>query len=114
MKPLREAIQDYLSLRRSLGFKLVEAGVELTRFADFMERQSASQVTTPLALAWAQQKTSVDPINWAKRHEPHPLFRAPSQRHRPANRDPSGEPIALPPSPGSALHLLRGRDRAAA
>ena len=67
MKPLREAIQDYLSLRRSLGFKLVEAGVELTRFADFMERQSASQVTTRLALVWAQQKTSVDPINWAKR-----------------------------------------------
>ena len=67
MKPLREAIQEYLSLRRSLGFKLVEAGVELTRFADFMERQSASHVTTRLALAWAQHKTSVDPMNWAKR-----------------------------------------------
>ena len=67
MNALREAIQSYLSLRRSLGFKLWEAGVELMRFADFMERQGASHITTHLALLWAQEKTSVEPMNWAKR-----------------------------------------------
>jgi integrase/recombinase XerD len=67
MKPLREAVQDYLDLRRSLGFKLSEAGVELMRFADFMEQQSAPRITNHLALTWAQEKTGINPMNWAKR-----------------------------------------------
>ncbi len=67
MNSMREAIQGYLSLRRSFGFKLAEAGVELMRFADFMEQQGASHITVHLALLWAQEKTSVEPMNWAKR-----------------------------------------------
>lgn len=67
MSSLRGAIQEYLSLRRSLGFKLSEAGTELMRFADFMEKQSASHITTPLALLWSQEKTTCKPMNWAKR-----------------------------------------------
>jgi integrase/recombinase XerD len=67
MKPLREAIQDYLSLRRSLGFKLHDAGAALAHFASFMEQHGAIHVTTQLALAWAQESHSAQPANWAQR-----------------------------------------------
>jgi hypothetical protein len=33
MKPLTKAIQDYLAMRRDLGFKLRDAGMLLAKFA---------------------------------------------------------------------------------
>src|SRR5260370_42063985 len=67
MKSLREAIQDYLSLRRSLGFKLHDAGAALAHFASFMEQHGAAHITMQLALAWAQESHSVQPAKWAQR-----------------------------------------------
>ena len=67
MKPLVEAIEDYLVLRRSLGFKLRSAGVALMSFAAFMEQHQARSITTRLALAWAQQPRNAQPALWAQR-----------------------------------------------
>ncbi|WP_029050432.1 tyrosine-type recombinase/integrase [Cupriavidus sp. amp6] len=67
MNTLRQAVQDYLSLRRSLGFKLKEAGKALQDFVAFMERHRASYVTQALALTWAQQSSNVQPAQWARR-----------------------------------------------
>jgi integrase len=67
MKPLTKAIDDYLALRRSLGFKLRDAGAALADFASFMERQQAQSITTQLALAWAQQPHDVQLACWAQR-----------------------------------------------
>ena len=67
MKPLSKAIQDYLALRRSLGFKLRGAGMVLEKFASFMEQQNADCVTTQLALDWAQQPSNAQPAHWAQR-----------------------------------------------
>jgi integrase len=67
MNTLRQAVQDYLSLRRSLGFKLLEAGKGLLDFVTFMERHRASYITKALALAWAQQPVNVQPAHWAQR-----------------------------------------------
>lgn len=67
MKPLTKAIDDYLVLRRSLGFKLRRAGSELMNFASFMERQQAQTITTQLALDWAQQPNDAQPAHWAQR-----------------------------------------------
>jgi len=67
MNTLRQAVQEYLSLRRGLGFKLQEAGKQLLDFVTFMEQQRASYVTQALALAWAQQPTNVQPAHWAQR-----------------------------------------------
>jgi len=36
MKTLRNALQDYLALRRALGFKLAEAGIALADFVSFL------------------------------------------------------------------------------
>ena len=67
MNTLREALRDYLALRRSLGFKLEDAGLKLPRFIDFLEARGASHITTALALEWAQEPTAVQPAEWARR-----------------------------------------------
>lgn len=67
MKPLRESIQDYLALRRSLGFRLRDAGIYLSKFAAFMQARGAVHITTALALEWVQQCPSAQPSTWAQR-----------------------------------------------
>jgi integrase len=67
MTTLQKAVQEYLVLRRRLGFKLHKAGKLLPAFVTFMEQQRASVITTQLALTWAQQPTGVQPAEWAYR-----------------------------------------------
>ena len=58
MKPLRQAIDDYITLRRSLGFKLRDMADGLRKFAAFLEQKAAPYVTTELAMEWAMQPYS--------------------------------------------------------
>jgi integrase/recombinase XerD len=67
MNTLREALQDYLALRRGLGFKLYDAGLVLPRFVAFMEEHQAPHITTRLALEWVQQAKTVQPAERARR-----------------------------------------------
>ncbi len=67
MISLRKAVKDYLTMRRSLGFKLRDMGYNLRHFVSFMEQQRASVITTDLALRWAQQPQDVQPAQWAAR-----------------------------------------------
>jgi integrase/recombinase XerD len=67
MNTLRQAVHEYLAMRRSLGFKLSAAGRGLLDFADFMHRHRAPYITQALALAWAQQPLNVQPAHWAQR-----------------------------------------------
>ena len=67
MSTLSTAVQDYLSLRRRLGFKLREEGTLLPDFVAFLERQGASHITTELALQWALQPADTLPSHWATR-----------------------------------------------
>lgn len=67
MNTLGQAVQEYLSLRRGLGFKLRDAGMGLLDFVRFMEQQRADYITQALALAWAQQPIGVQPAHWAQR-----------------------------------------------
>ena len=63
MNPLHRALDDYLALRRAMGFKLYDAGLLLPRFVDFLEQQGATVITTALALRWATQSCQVQPCN---------------------------------------------------
>ena len=67
MSALCKAIDEYLALRRSLGFELRKAGVLLEDFASFMETQGAETITTDLAIRWATQPTNVQVTYWAIR-----------------------------------------------
>jgi integrase/recombinase XerD len=66
MNTLREDVQEYLSMRRSLGFKLREDGARLADFAAFMEQRKASYITHELALTWARASPAL-PFEWARR-----------------------------------------------
>jgi len=66
MNTLRDALPEYLQLRRSLGFKLKDAGLQLPRFVAFVEQHGSTHITNALALAWAQQSQSVQPAEWAR------------------------------------------------
>ena len=67
MSDLHAVIAEYLSLRRSLGYKLKWDGLLLVEFADFCEREGAATVTTDVALAWAKAPTGCAPSWWANR-----------------------------------------------
>jgi integrase/recombinase XerD len=67
MKSLQNAIEDYIALRRSLGFKLDDMAADLTKFASFLEQKAAPYITTALALEWAMQSTDHLPSHWARR-----------------------------------------------
>jgi integrase/recombinase XerD len=54
MSGLHQAVDDYLALRRSLGFKLGDYPWYLHDFVAYLEAEGASTVTSELALAWAQ------------------------------------------------------------
>jgi len=53
MSSLVEAVDHYLAMRRSLGFRLRHTARELPRFAAFLEQEGAAFITTALALRWA-------------------------------------------------------------
>ncbi|MDK1039650.1 MAG: tyrosine-type recombinase/integrase [Actinomycetota bacterium] len=67
MSELRESLEEYLAIRRSLGFKLTGLAYRLRNFVDFAEREGVSYITTELALRWAQLPTQVQPATWAAR-----------------------------------------------
>lgn len=67
MKPLRQAIDDYLGLRRSLGFKLRDMADDLQDFATFLEPKGAQYVTTELAMEWAIEPADHQPSDGAQR-----------------------------------------------
>ena len=54
MTPLRQGLADYLTLRRSLGYKLDRPEKLLGQFIGYLESLGASTVTVSLALAWAR------------------------------------------------------------
>lgn len=64
---LRASLEDYLSLRRSLGFKFHSEGIALASFVAFMEQAKADWISVDLALAWAKTSTSIRPGRWAQR-----------------------------------------------
>jgi len=67
MNILRSQLRDYLSMRRGLGFRLVEAEVYLRDFCAFMEKRHRNIVTAQLALEWATAPANIRPTSWAGR-----------------------------------------------
>jgi len=67
MNELHRHVEDYLRLRRSLGFKLRAHGHVLPQFADYLEDAGVTTPTTVLAVSFAQLPAGVQPIQWAQR-----------------------------------------------
>jgi integrase len=56
--------QDYLAVRRALGYKLVCQGRLVSQFADFLDASEASLITTELCVTWARQPANANPRWW--------------------------------------------------
>ena len=67
MKTLKQALKDYLRIRRSLGFRLRETGSLLRDFVVFLQTEGVPYITSELALRWATQPAKVHPATWAER-----------------------------------------------
>ena len=109
MNTIREALDEYLGMRRHLGFKLHRAGRALLDFVTFMEQREAPVITQALALAWAQRPRNVQPATWAARLGDVRVF----ARHRQAT-DPRTEvpsPGLLPFKPRRATPYLYSDDQ---
>lgn len=100
MNTLREGLQEYTTLRRSLGFKFRDDARALERFITFMEERQATHITIPLALEWVRQMQTVQPAERARQL----VFLRGFARHRGAT-----DPLTEVPPP----ELCRYRSRRA-
>ena len=64
---LREGSENYLAMRRALGFKLKRPGRFIREFVAWMENRGTAQITTRLALEWATQPQHLQKSEWAAR-----------------------------------------------
>ena len=68
MSTLRKSLDDYLKLRRALGFKLETTEHCLRGFLDFLDAEGAKHITIEIALRWARRPANGDPFTWAQRY----------------------------------------------
>ncbi|MGC8635369.1 MAG: tyrosine-type recombinase/integrase [Candidatus Limnocylindrales bacterium] len=67
MNELRRAIDEYLAIRRALGFKLRGHDRLLWDFTDFLAGAGATTITAELALRWATAPVGMQPVRWGQR-----------------------------------------------
>jgi hypothetical protein len=67
MTTLRQNAEDYLALRRSMGFQLAVPGHQIQQFADYLDALAATHVTIDPAVAWATQPAGAAPsYHWLR------------------------------------------------
>ncbi len=64
---LHGRVDEYLRLRRALGFRLRNEGRALAQFAGYLEARGAATVTAEAAITWAQLPRGVHPVTWTHR-----------------------------------------------
>jgi integrase len=60
---LMRHVEDYLRLRRSLGFKLVRPGAVLAQFVMWLHAAGKTTITVDAAVAWAASPSGASPIS---------------------------------------------------
>ena len=67
MSDLARHVDDYLRLRRSLGFKLEWPGHLLHQLLAYLDAAGATLLTNDLMIEWARLPQNVQPLQWAHR-----------------------------------------------
>jgi integrase len=63
-----DLVEEYLALRRGMGYALHIEGAELLRFARYADRKGHhGAITAELAVEWAKLPQQADPLYWARR-----------------------------------------------
>ena len=66
MSAIRQALTEYLAMRRALGYKLEKTERLLGQFVSFVEDRGEKCLTTETALAWATLPAGAD-ASWTSR-----------------------------------------------
>lgn len=64
MSPLRQALADYLAVRRALGYQLKNAERLLTQFVAYLEDLGEEKISTERSLAWATLPEGAERGSW--------------------------------------------------
>jgi integrase len=65
---IRRHAEDYLAMRRALGFELTTFGQKLLSFIDYLDAHGMTVLTVEAALAWATATPrSRDQVHWSRR-----------------------------------------------
>lgn len=67
MSRLRQGVEEYLKMRRSLGFQLRQYDTLLRDFVSFLELEGTSHITNELSIRWAKLPCKARPMWWALR-----------------------------------------------
>jgi integrase/recombinase XerD len=67
MTRLFKAVQEYLTMRYQLGYKLKRPTSVLNGFAAYAKQKKVSHITTKIALEYATQNRNASPPSWASR-----------------------------------------------
>ncbi|QEP30586.1 tyrosine-type recombinase/integrase [Pukyongiella litopenaei] len=67
MKTLSQRLDEYLALRRSMGFDLSFDERVLRKFANFGDENGFDRITTPLFLDWKANYGGADANTWSRR-----------------------------------------------
>src|SRR5436309_13462975 len=94
MNKLRKAVEDYIDMRRSLGYKLHQPAVLVPDFISFLEQKGASYITIPLAPEWSERNRSARPAEWARRLT---IVRCVARARRASDPRPAVPPSGLRP-----------------
>ncbi|MDQ1535707.1 MAG: hypothetical protein QOE58_100 [Actinomycetota bacterium] len=96
MSALRARAEQYLVMRRALGFKLETQGTHLMSFVRFCEQRGVEHVTADLAIAWATQtgRGSSDEVYQARRLDTVRIFARHLQALDPATEVPPADVLS--------------------
>jgi integrase/recombinase XerD len=67
VKPLEQALHDYLRIRRSCGYQLQKEESLLGHFVALLQAEGAPYISRELALRWATLPAKAQPFTWAQR-----------------------------------------------
>ena len=96
MSSLRTAVEDYMAMRRALGFKLDREEKLLPQFADFIQQRGEQHVSTEAAVAWATLPAG-SAAWWSSRLRMVRGFAAYMHAIDPANEVPAPDLLPSPP-----------------
>lgn len=65
--PLSDRVEEYLRLRRALGYQLRLEGYRLAEYARHLDMSGETVVTAQNAVAWARLRQGVHPVTWSHR-----------------------------------------------
>ena len=105
MNSLDLALNEYIAIRRALGFELREVAGCLRNFVAFLKIEGASYITKELALRWATQPADAQPYTWAWRLGMVRALRRVAQCDGTANRGPGARASSSSVSTKDPSHL---------